>query len=131
MVMLVLAGLVASTAQARSSVPIVNHDTIAITTGSKRAPSADEMSAAITRGGQGSRYPWTVTAGGPGQLVATTVVREKHTASVDIRFSATSYSVTYRDSQNMNYKVSNGVPDPSLYNDRRADRGHQCGAAQA
>jgi hypothetical protein len=116
--MLVLASLVVSTAEARSSVPIVNHENIAITTGSKRAPSADEVSAAITRAGQTIRYPWTVTAGGPGQLVATTLVREKHTVVVDIKYSSTSYSVTYRDSQNMNYKVSKGVPKiHPFYND--------------
>jgi hypothetical protein len=109
-VMLVLACLPVPDAQARGSVAIVNHENIAIATGSARTPTVDEVAAAITRAGQTISYPWTVTSSEPGHVVLSTLVRNKHTVVVDVQFTASSYSVTYRDSVNMNYKLDKDVP---------------------
>lgn len=109
-VVLVMSGLVIPNAYARSSVPIVNHENIAIATGSGRTLTAEEVKAAIIEAGARTRYPWTVSGSEAGILVATTLVRGKHTAVVTIRYSDNNYSVIYRDSSDLNYKVSKGVP---------------------
>lgn len=73
-------------------------------------PSVDQFKAAVVLAGRGTRYPWTVSVAAAGHLVASTVVRGKHTVSVDIKFDGSNYSVTYRESSNMNYRVDTEVP---------------------
>lgn len=110
-VIAVFAGLLASTAYARSPVPVVNHENVAVTTGTGRAfLSADEVKAAIIAAAGRTQYGWSVTDGEAGTLVATTRVRGKHTAVASISYNSSSYSVTYRDSSDLNFKVVNGVP---------------------
>jgi hypothetical protein len=47
---------------------------------------------------------WRVEPGEQsGRIIATLVVRGKHTAVVDIAFSADRYSITYKDSINLDY----------------------------
>ena len=116
--MLVVMAIAAPPAQARSPVPIVAHENLAITTGSGRTPAEEDVKKAITAAAATTKYPWSVTAGEAGTLVATAVVRGKHTVSVNIKYSATHYSVSYRDSINMKYKVADGVAKiHPFYND--------------
>lgn len=107
---LVILGLVAPAAYARGSVPIVNHENVIVATASGRTLTADEVKAAITAAGAGTKYTWTFSSGEPGTLIASTLVRGKHTAVVTVRYSGTNYSVTYRDSNNLNYKLDDGIP---------------------
>ena len=116
MMVMLVAG--APTAYARSTVPIVPHEDMAIATGSGRTPSDEDVKKAIVAAAATTTYPWTVSAGEGGALVATTVVRGKHTVSVNIKYSGTRYSVAYRDSTNMKYGVDKGVPKiHPFYND--------------
>lgn len=97
-------------AQARGSVPIVAHDNITLTAASAGPLTPDQVRGAIIRAGTSTRYPWTITAGGDHALVASSVVRGKHTAEVTISYTRSSITVTYRDSKNLNYRVKNGMP---------------------
>jgi hypothetical protein len=116
--MVVVMAMTAPAAHARSPVPIVPHEDMAIATGSGRTPSDEDVKKAIVAAAATTTYPWTVSAGEGGALVATTVVRGKHTVSVNIKYSGARYSVAYRDSTNMKYGVDKGVPKiHPFYND--------------
>lgn len=95
---------------ARPPVPIVPHDNIPILSGSGKTLSLDEIRGAITRGA--AVHDWVASPGKPGELVASLNVRNKHYASVTIKYSETAYSVTYRDSTNLEYQLSS-VPNVS------------------
>ena len=51
----------------------------------------------------GAQRGWVVTEEGAGHLLATLNIRS-HTVRADIKFTSSSYSITYRDSQNMKFK---------------------------
>ncbi|WP_353189362.1 hypothetical protein [Pandoraea pnomenusa] len=89
---------------ARAAVPIVPHDNIAIVSGTGKTPTLDEVRGAITRGA--AIHDWSISVVQPGVLMASLNVRNKHFASVTIKYSETSYSVTYRDSTNLEYQVA-------------------------
>ena len=61
----------------------------------------DDMRRAILTALQQRR--WTVERADRGQILARLSVR-KHEAEISIPYSATSYSILYRDSQNLGYK---------------------------
>ena len=89
---------------ARPAVPIVPHDNVPIVSGSGKTLSLDEIRGAIARGA--AVHDWTVSPVHPGELVASLNVRNKHFASVTIKYTETAYSVTYRDSTNLEYQLS-------------------------
>ena len=60
----------------------------------------EQVRKAIQRGG--SRRGWIVRQSAPGHLIATLHVR-KHMVETDITFDQSTYSITYRDSENMKY----------------------------
>lgn len=104
------------TAQAaRPAVPIVPHDNIAIISGSGKTPSLGEVRGAIARGA--AVHDWTISEVQPGELVASINVRNKHYASVMIKYSETAYSVTYRDSTNLEYGLSGTNAAPARRDD--------------
>jgi ABC-type thiamine transport system substrate-binding protein len=103
-----LATLFCAPSMARSSVPIVNYESVAITTGSGQAATPEQVKQAFIVGG--AVKGWTFTVAGDGKLVANLVVRNKHTITADIAYSAGMYSVTYQGSTNMNYELKDGLP---------------------
>lgn len=108
--------LFGTTAQAaRPPVPIVPHDDIPIVTSSGKPPSMDDIRGAITRGAV--VHDWTVKPGQPGELIGLLNVRNKHLASVSIKYSETAYSVTYRDSTNLEYRLSGPNAAPTRRDD--------------
>jgi hypothetical protein len=98
------ATLVPTAHAARPAVPIVPHDNVPIVSGSGKTLSLDEVRGAIARGA--AVHDWTVSTVHPGELVASLNVRNKHFASVTIKYTETAYSVTYRDSTNLEYQLS-------------------------
>lgn len=64
-------------------------------------PSASQVRAAIVAAGR--KRQWMMVDAEPGRLIATLMVRGKHRAEVDISYSPQSFSVVYRDSENLNY----------------------------
>lgn len=65
------------------------------------AYSVEEVRRAIIAGTQ--RRGWTPRLEGGSKIIASILVRSKHYAEVEIAFTATSYSITYRDSRELDY----------------------------
>ena len=70
-----------------------------VSTSSGKAPAAAQVRSAIITAGTG--LGWRIVDAGPGKLEGTLVLRN-HTAVVDIAYSATSYSIAYKSSENLN-----------------------------
>lgn len=105
----------ASPAFAWPLVPIINHDSIPVTTGSGRLPQAEQVRQAIQQAATGRG--WSLVQHTDGTLLATLNVRNKHQIVVEIGYSAERYSLKYRDSVNMQYEVLGGEPSiHSKYN---------------
>lgn len=100
-----LAMLSTNTYAARSAVPLVNYENIAIVTGSNKVAEIDQVKQAIRVGA--AVKGWRVEAAADGSLTATIVVR-KHTVVVKINYEASKYSIHYKDSAVMKYEVNNG-----------------------
>ena len=62
--------------------------------------SMEQVRKAIQRGG--AKRGWIVRQTAPGHLIATLNVR-KHMVQTDVTFDQSTYSITYRDSDNMKY----------------------------
>jgi hypothetical protein len=91
---------------ARSAVPLVNYDNIAIVTGSNKAPQLDQVKQAVRVGA--AVKGWTIEEAADGSLIASIVVRDKHKVSVKIDYDASKYAIHYKDSAVMKYEVNNG-----------------------
>jgi hypothetical protein len=102
--------LAAGPAQAqRTPVPIVNHPNVAVVTSSGKPIQAEQVKQAIQEAARVKG--WTLAYEPGDKILATLVVRNKHTVMVEIAYAADKYSLTYRDSVNMNYQA-NYSPDP-------------------
>ena len=99
LIVLTVALVPAVTACTRTS-PIHNVSNAVVTS---KPVKLEEVRTAIVRGGQ-SRG-WEMTPGAPGHIVGTLYLRT-HMAQVDIPYTTTSYSITYRDSKDLNYDGS-------------------------
>jgi hypothetical protein len=78
--------------------PIQNVNDVAVTTQSNKPLTSDQVRGAIVRAG--STLGWVMKDAGPGRLQGTLILRT-HTAEVDIPYSASSYSITYKSSINL------------------------------
>lgn len=107
-VLITFAALFSGPTMARSSVLVVNHDNIAVATGTGKPATAEQVKHAIMKGG--ANKGWTFTQTTDGKLLANLVVRNKHTVAADIGYAADKYSVTYQSSINMNYETRDGQP---------------------
>jgi hypothetical protein len=90
--------------------PIANFEGMPVKT-LGAAPSPAQVREAIIEAGQ--RRAWTFVDAGPGLLIATLLVREKHTAEVNIAYTAENYSLTYRRSMNLRYSADGPTIHPS------------------
>lgn len=80
--------------------PIYNVTEAHVITTSSDAPNLDQVRSAIITACR--EKEWIVDTAVDGLIVATAHVRQ-HTAVVDIRYSPTSYSITYKDSDTLLY----------------------------
>jgi len=101
-IVLILLSFASVQAMARESVAVINHANIAIQRPAGQL-TADQVKQAIITAP--APRPWEFSAPEAGKLIATLNVRGKHTIVVDISYSATAYSIAYRDSVNMNFKA--------------------------
>ena len=69
-----------------------------------RAVSMDEVGKAILRAG--ATRGWQMKLMEPGYIVGTLNVRS-HVAIVDVRYTTKNYSITYKNSTNLNYDGTN------------------------
>lgn len=95
-------------ANARTSVPIQNHENIAIASSADKALSVDAVKNAIVKAA-GTKN-WTITYQPDNKMLATLIVRGKHTVVVEISYAADKYSLSYKGSTNMNYSTMDGQP---------------------
>ena len=91
---------------ARTPAAIVNYDNVAITTGSGKAMTAEQVRQAFLAGIRDSK--WSASVLPDGKLSATLNVRGKHTITVEIAYSPEKYSLRYKDSTNMHYAMCYG-----------------------
>jgi len=85
------------------SAPVYNVSGQSVAT-SKSNVSLDDVSAAIVRAG--SALGWQMKVTKPGHILGTLHLRT-HVAIVDVNYSTTSYSITYKDSTNLDYDGTN------------------------
>lgn len=88
----------AVTVSACTTAPIMNVSSAPVSSASGKALSADQVRTAIVRAG--AALGWQMKDEGPGKLSATLQLRD-HTAVIDIPYSPSSYSVSYRSSVNL------------------------------
>lgn len=86
----------------RGAGQIYNVKEAPITTSAGKELTVDQVGKAIMDAGIGLRWIMVVTK--PGQIVATQNARN-HTAIVDIAYDSKTYSMTYKDSVNLNYNA--------------------------
>jgi hypothetical protein len=80
--------------------PIFNVQNAAIPSSSDAKLKTDDVKKAIIRAG--NSLGWTMEAAKPGAIVGTLRVRD-HVAVVDIPYDENSYSILYKDSQNLKH----------------------------
>ncbi len=78
-----------------STAPILNVSNAPVTSASGRPLSADQVKSAIIRAG--AALGWQMREAGPGKLTATLQLRT-HTAEIEIPYSPSSYSISYKSS---------------------------------
>lgn len=101
------AAMVLLAAGCRTPTPVYNV-TNAPVMASKPNPSTDEVGKAIQRAG--ATLGWNMKSVKPGTMLGTLNLR-KHVAVVDINYSASSYSINYKDSTELNYDGTNIHPN--------------------
>jgi hypothetical protein len=79
--------------------PIQNVDQTAVVNASGKALTRDQVRGAIVRAG--GALGWQMADEGPGKLVGTINLR-KHTAVIEIPYSASGYAIKYRSSVELN-----------------------------
>lgn len=94
-VLLLAASATTSQAACFRCEPIMNVNDALVAAPANKTISAEDVRGAIIRAGAG--LGWLIKEEGPGKLVGTLVLRT-HTAVVDIAYSATSYSIVYKSS---------------------------------
>ena len=82
--------------------PVLNIDNAPIQVAAKH--SSKDIKKAITRAGVG--LGWIMKAKKSGHIVGTLNLR-KHNAVIDIKYSKSSYSITYKSSAHLNYDGTN------------------------
>ena len=90
-------------ANARAPVPVINYENIAIATTSGKPLQAEQIKQAINAAA--TLKGWTVAYTADGSLLATLVVRNKHTIVVKVDYDVNKYSINYNDSKNMKYGI--------------------------
>jgi len=84
-----------------TSRPIVNVTDQPVVTAAGKPLTADQVRNAIIAAGTG--LGWVMTPVSPGLVSGRLMLRE-HTAVVDVRYSATTYSITYKESTGLHYR---------------------------
>ena len=81
--------------------PIMNVTDQPVVTASGKPVTADQVRSAILAAGTG--LGWVMTPVSPG-LVSGRLLLRDHVAVVDVRYSATTYSITYKESTGLHYR---------------------------
>jgi hypothetical protein len=107
--------LLGGEANARHGVPVENYDNVVVVRADKKVLAADKVREAIVKGV--TRLRWIVLEDSPGMIVTSLSIRGKHSMTVEIRYTGQNFSITYRDSSNLNYgKGAHGTDIHPTYN---------------
>jgi len=86
--------------------PMQTYNDIAISGNDGKALQMEQIKKAIQA--VATKREWITKSDGEGKLIATLDVRGKHSVVIAITYSTTQYSMTYKDSTNLNYKAKEG-----------------------
>lgn len=101
---LIVSVFLATAAQAREAVPIINYENQLVA----KPLTIDQVKQAIVTAA--AMNSWTITKGPTeNSVTATLVVRNKHTVIVNITYSKENFSVVYAGSINMKYQPNAGT----------------------
>lgn len=103
-----LMSLVAQPAAARTGVPLINPPPVSIASASGKAVTLEQVRGAILAGAVGKG--WQPSDAGPGKITANILVRGKHRVVLDIAYSTSQFTITYRESVNLDYEMIDGKP---------------------
>jgi len=81
--------------------PIRNVSDTPVVTGTGKPATIEQVRSSIVRAGNG--LGWEMTPNDPG-LVTGRIVLRGHVAVVDVRYTPKDFSITYKDSTNLDYK---------------------------
>jgi hypothetical protein len=84
--------------------PVYNVEEASVISSTNKSLSMNDVKNAIIRGG--ASRGWSMKDAGKGHIVGTLHLR-KHMAMVDIKYNTKSYSITYKDSEGLNYDGAN------------------------
>jgi hypothetical protein len=111
----------AFSANARTPVPVINYENVTIATASGKSLQIEQVKQAISSAA--ASKGWTVAYSTDGSLLATLVVRNKHTVVVKIDYDVSKYSINYNDSNNMKYGIINVQPTIASSNQDQSHNG--------
>jgi|SRR5579862_1777727 len=115
-------GILCTTAVAqRALVPIVDYKDVSVATSSGKPATVEQVKDAVIAAGK--KLNWDMAFAANSGLVATLVVANKHTISVDISVAPDKYSITYRSSINMKYSPGENNQSDYRYYQSKAARG--------
>jgi len=92
--------------------PVFNVKDATIHTVSGKEPTLDDVTKAIVSASTNSNPPWNMTVVKPGHIVAT-LHNRTHMAQVDINYTTKGYSITRKDSADLQYDAEKGTIHPS------------------
>ncbi len=92
--------------------PVFNVENANIHTTSSKEPTLEEVTRAIVSAAANSNPPWNMQVVKPGHIVATLHNRQ-HMAQVDINYTTKGYSITRKDSAELQYDPEKGTIHPS------------------
>jgi hypothetical protein len=119
---LIAAALGAAPAVARDPVPIIDYPNIAVATSSGKPLQVGQVKQAIQTAA--AAKGWSIGYQADGKLLATLMVRGKHTIVVEIPYAVDKYSLIYKDSTNMKYAPSGKPMDNRDPTSMRSGTGH-------
>jgi hypothetical protein len=100
-----------SGATARSGVAVQNYDNVPIVRADNAVLTGARVRQAIV--GALQQGKWIILEDGPGRIVATFSIKNKHSLTVEVRYTGTQFSILYQDSSNLNY--AQGASGPIIH----------------
>jgi hypothetical protein len=99
-----------SEATARRGVALQNYENVPIVRADNALLTSARVRQAIVDATLQGKDKWAILEDAPGRIVTTFSIRNKHSLTVEIRYSGTVFSVVYRDSSNLNYALGANGP---------------------
>lgn len=98
---LILTLALCSAANARRGVAVQNYENVPIVRADNAVLTGGRVRQAIVRATQQNK--WTIMEDAPGRILATTTIKNKHSLTVEVRYSGSDFSINYQGSSNLNY----------------------------